>query len=79
MASIHRFVETLNLRIEEEFPQTERYMIKGGDYIRDVVMELRQGEASFRYSPYELYENADDFEEIIERIVIKWKAILYGK
>ena len=41
MASIHQFVETLNLRIEEEFPQTERYMIKGGDYIRDVVKELR--------------------------------------
>lgn len=76
MASIHQFIETLNLRIDEEFPKTERYMIKGGDYIKDVILELRQDEKSLRYSPHELYENSKDYEETIEIMVRKWKAIL---
>ena len=34
------FTEILNSIIDERFPGTQRYIINGGDYWKDIVMEL---------------------------------------
>ena len=42
MTDIGDFIKVLNECIDENFPGTERYMIAGGDFIKDVVLELRK-------------------------------------
>ena len=62
--------------VKEEFPDIELFVIKGGDYAQDFVMELRQNKTKIRYTPYELYQEGclhNNFEEIIERFIEHYK------
>lgn len=74
--SEHEFVVILHSILEETFPDTERFIVAGGDYFSDVVMELSQADKKLRYSPYELYKQSDDYEDTIEEFINKWKSIL---
>ena len=49
MSDIHNFIDTLNEIIDERFPDTNRYIVKGGDFIETVIMELRQGNIKLTY------------------------------
>lgn len=69
MTTIHDFISVLHDIIEETFPNTERYIISGGDYISDFVMELREGDKKLRYSPCELYNKSDAYEDTIEEFI----------
>ena len=74
--SVHDFNFVLNDMIDEMFPNTERYQICGGDYFKDVVLELRENNKSLRYSPYELYRKSFIYEETIEEFIKQWELIL---
>lgn len=50
--------------------------INGGDFIKDVVLELREDDKKLRYSPYELFYKSEDYEDTIEKLVEQWEAIL---
>lgn len=76
MTNIHDFIEVLYAVIEERFPNTSRTIIDGGDFIKDVVMELREGDKKMRYSPSELFEKSEDYEDTIEKLVEQWETML---
>ncbi len=76
MSNIHTFIDVLNNIIDERFPDTKRYIVKGSDFIEGVVMELRQGDQKLKYSPYELFAKSDDYENTIEKFVEKWERML---
>ena len=67
------FTEILNSIIDERFPGTQRYIINGGDYWKDIVMELRQGAGKLRYSPYQLFKQSDDYENTIQELILRWE------
>lgn len=77
MTNIHDFIKCLNDMVDENFPNTTRYIIYGGDFIKDVVMELREENKKLRYSPYELFNKSSNYEDTIEQLVKQWKAILH--
>ena len=62
--------------IDERFPDTNRYIVKGGDLIETVVIELRQGEKKLRYSPYKMYTKSKAYEDTIEELVKRWEYML---
>ena len=76
MTDIHDFINCLNEIVDEDFPNTTRYIIYGGDSIKDVVMELREENKKLRYSPYELFTKSNDYEYTIEQFVKQWKELL---
>ncbi len=76
MTDIGDFIKVLNECIDENFPGTERYMIAGGDFIKDVVLELRKDKKRLRYSPYELFYSSDDHEDTIVRFMETWETVL---
>jgi hypothetical protein len=76
MSDIHVFIKELNDVIDEHFPNTTRYIRYGGDYIKDVVMELKEENKKFSYSPYELFNKSNNYEETIEQLVKQWEGIL---
>ncbi len=76
MTDIGDFIKVLNECIDEKFPGTERYMIAGGDFIKDVVLELRKDKKRLRYSPYELFYSSDDYEDTIVRFMETWETVL---
>ena len=39
--------------VDEFLPNTERYMIAGGDFVKGVVIELREDDKKLKYSPYD--------------------------
>ena len=47
--------------------------INGGDYWKDIVMELRRGAGKLRYSPYQLFKQSDDYENIIQEFILRWE------
>ena len=67
------FTEILNSIIDERFPRTQRYIINGGDYWKDIVMELRQGVGKLRYSPYQLLKQPDDYGNTIQEFILRWE------
>ena len=67
------FTEILNSIINERFPGTQRYIINGGDYWKDIVMELRRGAGKLRYSPYQLFKQSDDYENTIQEFILRWE------
>ena len=77
MSGIHDFIKVLNELVDEQFPNTTRYIISGGDFISDFVLELREQDKKLRYSPYELFIKSSDYEDTIEEFIRQWKAILY--
>ncbi len=76
MTNIQEFIEVLNDIIDNYFPNTKRYIIHGGDSIKNFVLELREGNKKLRYSPYELFNKSDNYEETIEQFIEQWKNIL---
>lgn len=76
MSDIHNFIDTLNEIIDERFPDTDRYIVKGGDLIETVVMELRQGNKKLTYSPYEMFTKSKAYEDTIEDFVKIWEGML---
>ncbi len=76
MSNVHEFIDILNAVIDERFPGTGRYIVYGGDFIKDFVMELREDDKKLRYSPYELFHKSEDYEDTIERFAEQWEAIL---
>ncbi len=74
--NIHEFNGYLNNMIDERFPGTERYIVNGGDYVKDFIIELRKDGKTLRYSPSELYEKSQDDEDIIEGFLEQWQTVL---
>ena len=52
------------------------YIVNGGDYIKDVIIELSEDDKKLRYSPYELFAKSEDYEDSIEKLVEQWEAML---
>ena len=46
--NIHEFNGYLNNMIDERFPGTERYIVNGGDYVKDFIVELRKDGKTLR-------------------------------
>ena len=76
MSDIHNFIDTLNEIIDERFPDTNRYIVKGGDFIETVIMELRQGNKKLTYSPYEMFTKSKAYADTIEDFVKIWEGML---
>ncbi len=76
MSNVHEFINVLNTVIDDRFPNTNRYIVCGGDFIKDFIMELREEDKILRYSPYELFHRSEDYEDTIERFAEQWEAIL---
>ena len=72
----HDFNSVLNNIIDERFPNTERYIVSGGDYFKDVIIELRESSKELRYSPYELFEKSQNYEDTIEEFIVHWQTML---
>lgn len=71
---IHDFIAMLHEEIDCRSPNTERFIIKGGDYVWDLVLELREGNHRMQYCPYELFLQADgSYEDIILVLCKKWQ------
>lgn len=77
MIDIHDFIKCLNDIVDDRFPHTTRYIIYGGDLIKDVVVELREENKKFRYSPYELFNKSNNYEDTIEQLVRQWESMLH--
>lgn len=69
------FISVLNDTVDSSFPNIERRIVNGGDYIDDFVIELRKDDKMFRYVPYALYSQSEDYEETINNFVEKLKNI----
>lgn len=76
MTNIHDFIHVLNEIIYERFPNTKIYIVAGGDYIKDEFLELREDDKKLRYSPYELFNKSEDYEDTIEKLVEQWEKML---
>ena len=74
--SIHDFIALLNEALDSNFPSTERIVIKGGDYVKDFIIELRENDRKYQYSPYDLYHQSENYEDTIEDLLAVWKRIL---
>ncbi|MBE6035095.1 MAG: hypothetical protein E7222_10430 [Clostridiales bacterium] len=74
--NVHEFTSILNSIIDERFPNTERYMISGGDYFRDVVIELREAGKTLQYSPSKLFEESQNYDDTIDELIETWESIL---
>jgi len=72
----HDFNSVLNNIIDERFPNTERYIVSGSDYFKDVIIELRESGKELRYSPYELFEKSQNYEDTIEEFIVHWQTML---
>lgn len=77
--SSNDFLEVLVSVINEKFPNTQQYIVKAGDDVKDLVMELREEDARFCYSPYELFICSNSYEETIEKFLEQWNAKRSGK
>ena len=74
--SIHDFFRVLNDTLDERFPKTERFQLRGGDFFQDALFELREGGKTLQYSPYEMYSKSEDYETTIEAFISMWEREL---
>lgn len=75
--SFHEFNHFLSEEIKEQYPDAELLMIKGGDCVKDIEMEIRNNKSNVRYKPYEMYQEgcaSDDFENVIHDFVKKIRS-----
>jgi len=78
--NIHNYLDQLNDEIDNRFPNTKRVIISGGDYIKDIVMELREDSNRMQYSPHELFVNSGgNYEESIMELCNAWSRIICKK
>lgn len=77
MTNVYDFITVLHSMIEEVFPNTERFIMSNGDYIKDVVIELREGDKKLSYSPYELFHTSENYKDTIDAFLDLWKSICY--
>lgn len=77
MTNIHDFIQCLNDLVDERFPHTTRWIVHGGDFIKDVVVELREENKKLRYSPYDLFNKSYNYEETIEQLLTQWECMLH--
>jgi hypothetical protein len=74
----HEFHFFLLDEIKAVSPRNELYIISGGDYVYSDVFEIRNGEKSMRYRPYELYRQiceGRDFSETVENFLEKCRKM----
>ena len=76
MTSVYDFIKVLNELIDERFPNTIRYGVAGGDFIKDHVIELREKDKKLRYCPYELFKKSESYEDTIKKLMEQWEDIL---
>ena len=57
-------------------PRALCIVIKGGDYVKDFIIELRENDRKYQYSPYDLYHQSENYEDTIEDLLDVWKSIL---
>lgn len=74
--TFHDFTAVLCDIIDSRFPNTERYIAIGGDFVWDWIFELRENDKKYRFSPYELYSKSSNYEETIEEFVETWERML---
>ena len=75
--NVHNYIELLNDELDNRFPNTIRVIISGGDFIKNVVMELRENNSKMQYSPYELFINSDgNYEDSIFALCNAWAEII---
>ena len=75
MREIQDCIKYLNEIVDERFPNTTRYIICGGDSIKDVVLELRQENKKLRFSLYGLFIKSNNYKDTIEQFVKQWEKI----
>ena len=73
MTTVHDYIIVLHELIREMFPNTEIFQISGGDYIKDAVLELRESNKKLRYSPYDMFNKSENYEETIEDFLMQWE------
>ncbi len=73
MTTIHDFIQVMNDLIREMFPNTEIVAVRGGDYIKDFILELREDKKRLRYSPYAMFTKSENYEETIEDFLTQWE------
>lgn len=73
--NVHHFIEVLNELMDGKFPNTERYEVRGGDCIKDKVIELRQDGMSLQYSPMEMFSSGN-WEDAINDLFDRWEKVL---
>ena len=76
MIYIRDFINILNETLDNRFPNTGRFIVSGGDYIKDVVVELREKDKVLRYSPYELFNKSIDYASTIHELIKQWENII---
>lgn len=62
--------------IDETFPNTNKYIVDGSNFIKDAVMELRQEDKKLRYLPYELFCKSEDYEDTMTKLIQQWEVML---
>ena len=80
--SFHEFHHVFVEMIKENFPNTELFIIHGGDYVQDTIMEFREDEKRLSFKPYELYQEAcsnQNFEAVIDCFIKKMRECNYTK
>ncbi len=77
MTNIHNFIKLIDAFVDEAFPNTERIAVVGGEFIKDWIMELKEGDKRLWYSPYELFHKAEDYEETIGGLIAQWESVLH--
>ena len=75
-AAVYEFNKKLTNSVKEKFPNTTASVVFGGDFIQDIVIELKENGITMRYSPYELFNSSDDYENTISNFIERWAKIL---
>lgn len=75
-AAVYEFNKKLTEAVKEKYPNTTASVVLNGDFIQDIVIELKENGITMRYSPYELYVCSEDYEQTINDFIGKWTKIL---
>lgn len=76
MTSVHDFINMQNSMMDSLFPNTIRHIVAGGDDISELIIELREGNKTLRYSPYQLFMQSEEYEETIQGFIEQWREEL---
>lgn len=76
--SFHEFERLLLSGIRENIPGADIYIRKGGDSVRDILLEVIIGDKGLQFYPHDLYEEAlpgNKYEEVINDFIKKCKEL----